>query len=100
MSESEDELDLKQMRQFSSKLASVIDVQKEILTDLISNWPEDEVIAALQLLNKVSESDDPERHMAGFTPANYRQMASLASLALQVIVKAICDKNIFLEETE
>lgn len=93
----DEHLDLKQMRQFSATLSRVIDKQTELLVDRISNWPEEEVIAALRMLNRIAEGD---QDLDTLTDEHFQEMATLASLALQTIVKCIADKNIFLEENE
>jgi hypothetical protein len=93
-------MELKEMREYSGMLSRSIDNNKELLTDLISNWDEEEIMACLGTFREMIESDDTSKYLKILVSQQVKQMALLSTLALQVIVKGILDKNIFLEEEE
>jgi hypothetical protein len=93
-------LELKAMRVFSASLAKAIDMQAEILTDAMSHWDEKEILGCLNTFQRMISSEDATENIRDLEDGHIKQMAHLASFALQTIVKGILDKNIFLEEEE
>jgi ribosomal 50S subunit-associated protein YjgA (DUF615 family) len=101
--QTEKKMDLKTRRKTSALLARIVDSDCEAIGDRISDWPhvdQENLMLVLDRLVRCQSQDEIAQTLANLEWQHQVQIFTLANFGYKSIVKAIMDKEIFLEEIE